>query len=175
MKEYALQYYGNPVLRKKAQPIEEITDEIRHLAQCMIEIMLKHNGCGLAATQVGVLHRIYISNVDHEDADGKVYLGEPRVYINPFLSNPSEIMVEGPEGCLSIPKLTLPVERPLSITVEATDLSGNRFTRECHGFLARNMMHENDHLNGVLFIDRIKGKLRTEAEPFLRQVKKQYN
>jgi peptide deformylase len=175
MKKYELKYYGDPVLRKKAKPVEKITPEIIHLVQSMIELMEKHNGCGLAATQVGELYRIFVSNVEYEDDNGEVHLGEPRVYINPVLSDPSEIYVERGEACLSIPKLYLPVERPLEIKVTALDLEGNTFTRECKRFLARNMMHENDHLNGVLFIDRVKGKLRTEAEPYLRKIKQQYN
>lgn len=174
MKEYRLRYYGDPVLRKKAEPVAEITEEIRHLVHTMYELMEKHNGCGLAATQVGELLRLFVSNVDREEPNGEVILGPPRVYINPILSNPSEIMVERGEACLSIPKLYLPVQRPMSITVVATDLEGKQFTHECSGFLARNMMHENDHLNGVLFIDRVKGKLRNEAEPFLRKIKQTY-
>lgn len=173
MKSYELKYYGDPVLRKKAKPIEEITDEIRHLALCMIEVMDQHKGCGLAATQVGVLYRLFVSNVDHEDESGEVHLGEPRVYINPIISNPSDILVERSEGCLSIPKLTLPIERPLSIEVKATDLEGREFKRECYGFLARNIMHENDHLNGVLYIDRFKGK-REELTQALRKIKQTY-
>ncbi len=175
MKKYELKYYGDHVLRQKAKPIEKITDEIRHLARSMIEIMETHNGCGLAANQVGELYRLFVSNVDYEDEKGQVHLGAPKVYINPVLSNPSEVMVERSEGCLSIPKLWYPVERPHSITVEAIDLDGNSFTKECEAFLARNMMHENDHLNGVLYIDRLKKKQRNEIDPILRKIKQTYS
>lgn len=169
-----LKYYGDPVLRKKAEAITEVNDEIKSIAAQMIELMISSRGCGLAANQVGVLLRIFVSNVEKEEQDGTVVYGEPRVYINPVLSNPSKVMVEMNEGCLSIPKLYVPVERPLSVTIEATDINGNRFTKECHGFLARNMMHENDHLNGVLHIDRVKGKKRREIEPILLQIKEKY-
>ena len=117
---------------------------------------------------------MFVCRVDHEDDKGEVQLGEPIVYINPTLSNPSEAVVERSEGCLSIPKLYVPVLRPLSVTIEATDLEGNQFTQECYGYKARVMMHENDHLNGVLHIDRVKGKLRTEIEQALRQIKQMY-
>lgn len=169
-----IRYYGDPALRQKAEPILEITEEIRQLAADMIETMLATNGIGLAATQVGKMVRLFISNVDYEDEQGEVHLGEPLVYINPELSEMSEIIVERSEGCLSIPKLYAPVARPLTCSVEAIDLEGKPFRRECYGYLARNIMHENDHLNGVLYIDRIKGKRRKELEPELRRIKQQY-
>lgn len=169
-----LRYYGDPVLRKKAELISEVNEEIKTLAHEMIDLMLASRGCGLAGNQVGVLLRLFVSNVEREEVDGTVVYGEPKVYINPTLTNPSKVMVEMAEGCLSIPKLYVPVERPLSVTIEATDINGNRFTKECHGFLARNMMHENDHLNGVLHIDRVKGKKRREIDPILQQIKERY-
>lgn len=171
---HKLRYYGDPILRKKTKEVAEVNEEIRTLARDMIETMLHYNGIGLAAPQIGFLFRIYVSNVEFEDEKGEVHIGEPRVYINPVFSNPSEAMVERSEGCLSIPKLYVPVARPLSIDVEALDIDGKPFKRECYGYLARNMMHENDHLNGVLFIDRVKGKRRTLLEPDLRRIKQQY-
>lgn len=167
-------YYGDPILRQKAEDVKEITEEIRQFCRDMIETMLHYNGIGLAATQVGSLLRIFVSNVEREDENGEVHLSEPRVYINPVLINPSDVLVERSEGCLSIPKLYASVARPLSIDVEALDIDGKPFKRECYGYLARNMMHENDHLNGVLFIDRIKGKKRTILEPELKRIKQQY-
>ena len=103
-----------------------------------------------------------------------MHLCEPKIYINPSLTNPSDALVERSEGCLSIPKLYAAVARPLSIDLEALDINGTRFQEQCYGYQARNRMHENDHLNGVLFIDRIKGKRRTELEPSLRRIKQQY-
>lgn len=169
-----LRYYGDPILRQMAQPVAEITDEIRELCHNMIETMLHHNGIGLAGPQVGHLLRIFVSNLDYEDEQGELHLFEPKVYINPILSNPGDVLVERNEGCLSIPTLSLPVARPLSIHLEATDLEGKQFHEECYGYQARNRMHENDHLNGVLTIDRIKGKRRTLLEPELRRIKLQY-
>lgn len=170
-----MRYYGDPILRQKAKEVGEITEEIRGLIQGMKETMRLQKGVGLAAPQVGVLLRIFISNIDYEDDEGEVhYLAEPTVYINPLLSSPSEVLIESSEGCLSIPGLHANVIRPLSIVVEATDLSGNRFKKECSRYLARCMMHENDHLNGVLFVDRIKGKMRDKIEVELKKIKQKF-
>ncbi len=143
----SLRYYGDPVLRKKAQPIEKITDEIRQLAHDMVETMIESNGIGLAAPQIGVALRIFVSNVDYEDEEGEVCLGEPKVYINPEITQPSEATVERNEACLSIPELVVPVLRPLTIIFEATDLAGKRLSQKCSEFLALCFMHETDHLN----------------------------
>jgi len=169
-----MRYFGDPILRKTALSVGEITDEIRAICHNMIETMLHYDGIGLAAPQVGYLLRIFVSNVAYEDEKGEIHLGEPKVYINPHLTHPSEALVERSEGCLSIPKLYAAVARPLSIELEATDLNGVLFQEQCYGYTARNRMHENDHLNGVLFIDRIKGKRRTALEPSLLRIKQQY-
>jgi peptide deformylase len=169
-----LRYYGDPILRQIAQPVETITDEVREICHNLVETMLHYDGIGLAAPQVGILLRIFVTNVEYEDEKGEIHLGEPKIYINPVLSNPSHSIVERSEGCLSIPKFYLAIPRPLSIHLEATDLNGNQFHEECYGYQARNRMHEVDHLNGVLFVDRVKGKRRTEIEPNLRRIKQQY-
>lgn len=170
-----LRYYGDPILRQTAKSVESITEEIRELCHNMIETMLHSDGVGLAAPQIGVLLRIFVSNVAYEDQNGEIHLSEPKVYINPILTQPSPTLVERSEGCLSVPKLYLAIPRPLSIHLEATDLNGNQFHEECYGYQARNRMHENDHLNGVLFFDRIKGKQRTLLEPELRHIKQHYS
>ncbi len=170
-----MRYYGDPILRQQAKPVEAITDEIREICKNMIATMNHYEGIGLAAPQVGYLLRIFVSPVDYEDENGELHLTDPKVYINPVLINPSDALVERSEGCLSIPKLYAAVARPLSIEIEAMDLDGNIFRETCYGYQARNRMHEVDHLNGVLFIDRIKGKRRTELEPTLRRIKQQYS
>ncbi len=172
--DLTLRYYGDPILREKAKPIEEITDEIRALAKAMIEIMIQKNGIGLAAPQVGVSLRMFVSNVLHEDRAGEVHTGPPRVFINPILSNPSSASVERSEGCLSIPKLYAPVLRPFSITIEASDLEGRRFTEHPEAYVARCMMHETDHLDGILFTDHVKGRRRSEMEAYLRTIKMRF-
>ena len=170
-----IHYYGAPVLRKRCEPVQEVTEEIRQLAKDMIETMDKGNGCGLAAPQVGHSLRLFVLRdyIIHED--GKWTLSEPKVYINPKLSHPGEYLLSDVEGCLSLPGLRLDVDRPDRITVEALDLDGNLFTEEAEGYNARIRMHENDHINGVLFIDRIDEKTRHKIDPQLREMKKKYS
>jgi peptide deformylase len=170
-----LAYYGNPVLRKKAALIHEITDEIRQLAADMIETMHAENGIGLAAPQIHHSLAIFVTNVPHEDADGEWVDGEDRVYINPKILEISTDFCESKEGCLSIPKLFAIILRPCYIIVEALDLEGNRIERELSGLDAHNFLHENDHLNGVLFIDRLKPNERKRIETQLRMIKKKFN
>ncbi len=157
-----------------AKPVEAITDEIVEICDMMLATMKHYEGIGLSAPQVGYLLRIFVSNIEYEDDKGEIHLGEPKVYINPILTLPSETLVERSEGCLSIPKLYLPIIRPLTIHLEATDRSGQQFHEDCYGYQARNRMHETDHLNGVLMIDRLKGKRRNEIETNLRRIKQQY-
>jgi len=170
-----LVYYGNPKLRSKCLEVKEITEEIKQLCFDMIETMDANNGVGLAAIQVGKFLRIIVIRPVLEDENSEAYLGEAEVYINPKLSNPCEKTQKLPEGCLSLPGLHEEVERPFSIHLEAIDLNGNKISKEMKGFKAREIMHENDHLNGVLFIDRLTAKKRKEIEPFLKEIKAKYN
>lgn len=168
-------YYGHPILRKRCEPVKEITDEIRKLAQDMIETMDKNDGAGLAAPQVGHSIRMFVLRNYTFTEDGHWTLSEPKVYINPKLSSPSEHLISDTEGCLSLPGLRLHVSRPDKITIEAMDLDGKTFVEELEGYNARVRMHENDHINGVLFIDRIDANARNKIDPLLRQIKKKYN
>ncbi|MFT4554653.1 MAG: peptide deformylase [Chlamydiales bacterium] len=173
----SLSYYGDPVLRKKALPIEEVNDEILHLAQDMIETMESQDGLGLAAPQVGHSIRMFVICVPEkisEEEDAELIKGVPEVFINPKLSSPSDEVGVFLEGCLSIPKIYGDVVRPTSIHIEAMNLDGEIFKRELTELEARVVMHENDHINGVLFIDRIKGKKRKILEPQLLEVRKEY-
>jgi peptide deformylase len=167
-------HYAHPVLRKRCEPISEITDEIRQLAKDMIETMDKSNGVGLAAPQVGKSIRMFVLR-EYIVGEGDDWsLSEPKVYINPVLSSPSPEHLIDTEGCLSLPGLRLDVERPEKITVQAMDLDGNLFTEEVEGYNARIRMHENDHINGVLFIDRVDPHTRKKIEPLLHEMKKKY-
>lgn len=168
-------YYGNPALRKKCLPIEEINDEIRQLADDMIETMQSFNGIGLAASQVGRLHRIFVTQVPVEEKDGEYSDGEIRVFINPEIIEVSEEECIISEGCLSIPKIYLDISRPIKVTLRALDIEGKSFTETFEGLNAHCILHENDHINGVLFIDRVRGKVRKEIEPHLRKIKKKFN
>ncbi len=173
-----IRYYGDPVLRKRCEPILEITDEIRQLVADMIETMNAHNGLGLAAPQVGHLVRLFVLReyLTEEDGDEEeLRLSEPKVYINPKITNPSDELISDVEGCLSIPEIKYPVFRPLKITVTATDLEGKEFTEELEDYNARIRMHENDHINGVLFIDRLEPDFKKKIDPILVAIKKKYS
>lgn len=169
-----LTYFGNPILRKKAARVVEINDDIRQLIQDMIETMNVENGIGLAAPQVNQSLAIFITHVPIEGPDDTYQPGELRVFINPKIISVSEETWECSEGCLSIPKLYGKVVRPLKVTFEATGLDGKIFQGELTGLDARAFFHENDHLNGVLYIDRMDKKARQEIEPQLRDIKKRY-
>ena len=151
-----LRYYGDPVLRKRAEPVTEVTDVERQLAVQMLETLYATgNGIGLASTQVGVLKRLII--VDIGEDDDETY--EPLVLFNPeILGAEGEIVAD--EGCLSIPDVTAEVKRPEKIVVEGIDVQNESVRIEADGLLARVLQHEIDHLNGVLFIDRISGLKR---------------
>ena len=168
-----LAYYGAAVLRKKAAPIEQITEDLRLLAQNMIETMDSSNGIGLAAPQVHASVRMFVLRTYLEEEDGSVRFSDPQVFINPKISILDDRIQEDSEGCLSIPKLHGNVVRPFFIRVEAMDLEGQVFTEEVEGYKARGILHENDHLNGVLYIDRIAPRERKALEPQLRAIKKQ--
>ena len=171
-----LLYYGHAGLRKKCEEITEITDEIRQIAQDLIETLLDKDGAGLAAPQIGYYVRMFVSRYENgADSEGWPILCPPKLYINPKLSQPSSEMDSHGEGCLSIPGIYEKVTRPISIEVEAMDLDGKIFTETATGWRARNLMHENDHINGVLFIDRIHPNRRKKIEPVLQKIKKKYN
>ena len=161
-----LRYYGDPVLRKRAEPVTEITAAERQLAVQMLETLYATgNGIGLAATQVGVLKRLIIVDIGEDDAE--TY--EPIVLFNPeILSAEGEAFAE--EGCLSIPDVTAEVKRPEKIVVEGIDVQGKSVRIEVDGLLARVLQHEIDHLNGVLFIDRISGLKRQLLKNELLQI-----
>lgn len=143
--------YGDDVLRKKAALVPAVDREITELIQAMFEKMKEDNGLGLAAPQVGILKRLFVCHVK-----GDI----PRAFVNPEIIATSEEQVSYEEGCLSIPGVWADVIRSEWITVQARDERGKLFTLEAEGILARVILHEIDHLNGVLFIDRISEKKR---------------
>src|SRR5688500_9684531 len=150
--------FGDPVLRERAREVEEVTDLHRKLAKDMLETMREAPGVGLAGNQVGVLHRIFVWEV--EDAHG--------AFINPVITKRSDETFVDDEGCLSMPGLIYPVERSLEVSVEGLDENGDRISMEAEGFLARIFQHEIDHLDGVLFFDRLPEELRKQALSQLR-------
>jgi len=172
-----LRYYNDPILRKKAEPIEEITDKIRELAAAMLEAVVENRGIGLAAPQVGHSIRMLVLNLNDENSDDPEAMapGHPMVLINPELSEPSEESWGAMEGCLSIPGPHGEVERPVKIHCKALDIDRNVVDRDFVGWEARVLMHENDHLNGVLYIDRMERKARKKLEPSLKKIDSRYN
>ncbi|MCY4401843.1 MAG: peptide deformylase [Candidatus Poribacteria bacterium] len=151
-----LRYYGDPVLRKRAEPVQEITEaEVKLADDMLMTLYATGNGIGLAATQVGVLKRFLI--VDIGDTEEEKF--EPLLLFNPeILSVEGESIAE--EGCLSIPDVQADVKRPEKIVVKAMNLKGEEIGIETDGLIARVLQHEIDHLNGTLFIDRISGLKR---------------
>lgn len=150
--------FGDPVLRQEAQEVQKITDEHRRLIADMLETMRDAPGVGLAAPQVGVLERIFVWEVGEEHG----------ALINPRIIARSDETVSDEEGCLSIPGLVYDVDRSLEVTVEALDENGERIEVAGTELLGRVFQHEIDHLDGVLFIDRIGEDQRKEALATLR-------
>jgi peptide deformylase len=169
-----LSIYGDPVLRKHGEEIAEITPELVQLAQDMLETMDANYGCGLAAHQVGRPIRMFVIRNYKVTPEGRIEYTNPQVYINPKLSNHTKATQTNVEGCLSIPGVRVSVERPLGVVVEATNLAGERFTEDLthDAYKAQMILHENDHINGILMVDRTDTKTRNKIEPALRSLKK---
>ena len=164
--------YGDPILRQKALAIAEVTEEVKQLAGEMIETMIRaDSGGGLAAPQVGRSIRLFVLRDEKFSSSDEMEFHPPEVVINPVFSNPSKETEEADEGCLSLPKIQVKVERPLEIDVRYTNLQGEEIQERLKGFRARIFMHENDHLNGTLIIDRTSDKERRQVEPMLRKIK----
>ncbi len=160
--------YGDPVLRKKTEPITEITDDIIQLAEDMLETMYAAPGVGLAGPQVGVSLQICVIDIVPE---GK---RNPIVLINPKVIS-GEDKVELEEGCLSFPKIYEKVKRWNKVKVEYVDLKGNLKEVEAEGFLAKAFQHEIDHLNGKVFIDYLPAWKRKLVEKEIKRRKKGKN
>jgi peptide deformylase len=174
--------YGEPVLRQKGKPVAEITEEVRTLAGHMIETMREANGVGLAAQQVGVPLLLTVLEVEETDdrpstmtVDGKredLAAWMPMVLLNPVLELGAE-KVEGTEGCLSFPEITAEIERAEWVKAKGRLLDGREIEFEATGLLARALQHETDHLNGVLFIDRMKSATKIALAGKLKRLQRE--
>jgi peptide deformylase len=171
---------GHPVLRAKAEPVAKIDDALRSLADDMLWTMDTYDGCGLAGNQIGVARRIIVIDVSEAKRrpsvlriGGKsrpVKKHMPMVLINPeFEPIPGKIE-SGPEGCLSIPGIYADVERHAAVRIRALDLDGNPFEFEAEGLLSRALQHEVDHLDGILFIDRLDAAERQRVADELQDL-----
>ena len=140
-------HYPAGVLGRRAEPVEEINDDIRRLVDKMYDIMLKNKGVGLAAPQVGLSLRLFIISLDGSRDNVKAY-------VNPMINPTGEL--EGiDEGCLSVPGIYTKIRRYKKCEVTATDLDGNEFTDQAEGLYARALQHEHDHLEGITVVNRM--------------------
>ena len=174
--------YGDPILRAKGKQIEKIDDHIRELAANMIETMHAANGIGLAAQQVGEALQLTVLDVSQiEDRPSTLKLNGkdvvptesmPLVLINPEIELGDETEI-GTEGCLSFPEINGQIERAESTMARAQDLEGDKIEIVATGLLARAIQHEVDHLNGILFIDRMNSAAKAALSSRLKRLQKQ--
>ncbi len=160
-KEVALaqvRQYGDPVLRMRADDVEAFDEELVRIAGRMTELMHDADGVGLAATQIGIVRRFFVSTLD----------GEDRVLVNPVVTPVGDDAEVEDEGCLSLGPVRVPVERALRVQVEARDATGEPVSLMLEGMDARVVQHELDHLDGVLLLDRTDRESRRDALSQLR-------
>ena len=153
--------YPHPTLRHKSKPIKRVDAELRAIVRKMFELMYEARGIGLAANQVDLPIRLFIVNL-HADPEA----GEELVFINPVISKPKG-SEEAEEGCLSIPETYGNVIRPKSVRVNAYALDGHEIQADADGLFARVVQHESDHLDGVLFVDRMSETGKVEIQDSL--------
>jgi peptide deformylase len=173
--------YGNPILRAKGKRIEQADERIRTLAADMLETMRAANGIGLAAQQVGAALQLTVLDVSQvEDRPSTLKLNGAKVdpasampltLLNPRLQVNEEI-ASGNEGCLSFPDINADIDRAVSVVVEAETLEGETVRIEAAGLLARALQHEVDHLNGILFIDRMSSVAKASLSSRLKRLQK---
>jgi peptide deformylase len=174
--------YGNPMLRAKGKRVDKIDNRIRELALNMLETMHAANGIGLAAQQIGEALQLTVLDVaqvedrpstlrlNGKEVDPKTAM--PLVLLNPQISMNGEKEL-GIEGCLSFPEITAEIERSISVTAHAESLDGASIEIEATGLLARALQHEVDHLNGILFIDRMSSATKAALASRLKRLQKE--
>ena len=161
--------YPHPALHWKSKPIQGINADLRKVVAEMFELMYAANGIGLAANQVGLPYRLFILNLSSDPA----LKDEEIVFINPDILK-RKGSTEGEEGCLSFPGMYGPVKRAAKIEIEAFDLDGSCFEYSLDDLAARAVQHESDHLDGVLFIDRLSETARRELDPVINDFESQF-
>ena len=180
--------YGDPFLKKNADRVEIIDDELKALVDVMITTMYESDGIGLAATQVGESKRMFVLGVPVPkegenpfdlDQKGVPSPGElkllplmPLALINPEITPSTSVCSYFEEGCLSVPDVFAPVKRPNSVFLSAQLIDGEKINLECSGYLARVIQHEMDHLDGTLFVERLEAEERDKVESQLKKLKK---
>ncbi len=161
-------HYPHPTLRVCSKPVRRVDKQLRDIATHMLELMYEAEGVGLAANQVNLPLRIFVAN-----PTGRRGEGEELILINPVLERPKGNET-AQEGCLSLPGIHGNVKRPKQVHLSAFDLTGNPVERVVDGFLARVLQHENDHLNGVLFFDRMSEEAKRELDDQLVELETVY-
>lgn len=161
---YEVKKYGCDVLREKALEVEEVTEEIKEILDNMVETMYATNGVGLAAPQIGKSLRMFVC----DKGDGVI-----RKVINPKIEITSDELAECEEGCLSVPGIYKKVKRPAGIKIEYINENGENVKEELDDFLAIIMQHENDHLDGILFIDRVSPMAKRMINKKLKALKRE--
>jgi peptide deformylase len=154
-----LHYLGDRVLRQPAKRITKIDDELRQLVREMLQTMYSEDGIGLAAPQVGINKQLIVIDCEPDKPEAP-----PLVLINPAIKQVSRELCLAQEGCLSIPKVFLDVKRPQEVEIAYKDEHGRPKTLKADGLLARCILHEMDHLNGVVFVDRVENTLTLTQE-----------
>jgi peptide deformylase len=177
-----IRLYGDPILRTKGRRIGEVDQRIRQLADDMIETMHAANGVGLAAQQVGEALQLTVIDVSQAEdrpstlkIDGRALELEaamPMILVNPEAELGKDIVL-GTEGCLSFPEISAEIDRPESVRVRAETIDGSPIKIEATGLLARALQHEIDHLNGILFIDRMNSGVRAGLSGRLKRLQKE--
>ena len=157
MATFPIRVFGDLGLKQRCPDVTEFDGALAKLADDMIETMYAAPGVGLAANQIGIQKRIFV----YDAGDG------PFTVVNPTIAETSEAW-EYEEGCLSVPGLYFPIVRPRCVTLKGFDLDGKEFTREGQDLLGRIFLHETDHLDGFLLLDRLEPELRREAMKILR-------
>jgi peptide deformylase len=158
--------YPDPRLRKSCSPVSSFDGALVALVERMFQLMRDDRGVGLAAPQVGINRRLFIINPTGQPEDD-------RVYINPQLSDPSDDE-EAEEGCLSLPKITVRVLRSRRLRMRAQNLKGEWFEEEADGYVARIWQHENDHLDGILLLDKMTSLDKLASRKTLKELEDAY-
>ena len=155
-----IRQYPDPVLRMQAREVGNFDGDLRRLAERMTQLMRDASGVGLAATQIGIIRRVFVFQTDPE--------ADPVAVVNPVVVERSDETAVEDEGCLSLQGVQMPVERPISIRVEGGDLEGGELSLDLTDHAARVVQHELDHLDGVLILDRTTDEARKAALAVLR-------
>jgi peptide deformylase len=163
-------YYPHPTLRHVSKPLRRVDADLRRMIGEMFEIMYENDGIGLAANQVNLPYRVFVLNLEADPAAKEAEM----VFINPVIARRKGEQ-EDSEGCLSLPGIRAPVVRAAELTVRAFNLNGEEFALRASGLAARAIQHEVDHLDGILFIDRLTPEAYAEIEAELKALERRFH